>query len=161
MNSVSKALLRHQPTRWLARGAVAAFALSILAVALLPTAGEAKPVGSKISATVFGTIDSHGTVAYYFSGYLSASNFTFRCMEGRKVALFRVGPKGEPRKVATAETKLFGKFLGGIEKPLSTIAGYYFVKVEPKIRHTRRGRLRCLAARSPTFLVEVPDGLSD
>jgi hypothetical protein len=128
---------------------------------MLPVAAEAKPVESRVSATVVGAIDSRATIRYFFSGEVSAENFAFGCMEGRRVVLFRVGSKGGHRQVASARTKLFGKFLGMIEKPISTIPGYYFVKVEPRIRKTRTGRLRCLAARTPTFLVEVPSDLSD
>lgn len=159
MNSITQET-EHRPVGSGGR-LVCAFLLSILALALFPIAAQARPVNSSISATAFGIIDAQATVRYYFTGNVSAENLVWRCMENRRVDLFRVGPEGSPKRVSSTKTKLLGKFVGAIEKPLSTIAGHYFVKMEPRVRKTRRGRLRCLGARSPSFLLQVPSGLSE
>jgi hypothetical protein len=143
------------------RVAVASILSVLAAAALLPGVAEARPVDSEVIATVVGTIDSRAGIRYFFSGEVDAENLTYTCMEGRQVVLFKVGPDGGRRKVGSARTELFGEFIGAVEQPLATMAGRYFVKVKPRVRKTRRGPLRCLAARSATFLVEVPGELTD
>jgi hypothetical protein len=98
-------------------------------------------------------------VVYAFSGTVNAQGLAFKCMEGRRVVLFRVEPDGSHKRIAATETKFFGSFSGVLEKPLSAIPGNYYAKAMPKIAKSKRGRLRCLAARTPTFLVQVPAGL--
>lgn len=135
-------------------------------MALIPAGAEAKPIESTVEAGVFATIDQRSTLVYYFGGQVGAQPFTFGCMEGRRVVLFRVEDGGAHKRVAATDTKLFGRFLAPLEKPPSAIPGHYYVKVKPRIRKTkRRGKgskrqkLRCLAARTPAFLVQVPRGL--
>jgi hypothetical protein len=144
-----------------ARPGVAALTLVVLAVVLtaLPAGASAKPVRSRITASINGIIDSRATVVYYYGGDVAAEHFTLDCMEHRRVVLFRIGPKGRHHPVTHTETKLFGRFIGTIDKRLTAITGYYFARVEPRVVHTRRGRFRCLGARSPAFFVDVPGGL--
>lgn len=145
--------------------AIALMALGGIAVAfslvatLIPAEAEAEPVKSTITAEVFGVIDRHATVGYFFNGTVNAQGFTFGCMEGREVVLFRVEPDGTHRRVAAAETKLLGSFLAPLEKSLNAIPGSYYAKVKPRIRKLKKGKLRCLPARTPAFRVEVPTGL--
>ena len=133
--------------------------LLAVVVAALPAGATAKPVKSRVTASINGIIDSRATVVYYYGGDVAAEHFTLPCMERRKVILFRIGRKGGHQPVTHTETKFFGRFIGTIDKRLAAIPGYYFARVEPKVVHTRRGRLRCLGARSPAFFVDVPGGL--
>jgi hypothetical protein len=144
-----------------ARPGLGALTLVLLAlvVAALPAAANAEPVKSEITASIAGIIDSRATVVYFYSGQVFAEHLTFGCMERRRVVLFRIGPKGGHHRVTHTETKFFGRFVGTIDKRLAAIPGYYFARVEPRVRHTRRGRLRCLGDRSPAFFVDVPGGL--
>jgi hypothetical protein len=121
---------------------------------------EAKPVKTKVSATIFGVITPDGTIKYALSGQVEAAGLSFGCMEGRQVTLIKVGPNREPKRVVGTQTEFLGKFTVVLQKRISAIPGYYYVKAKPRIRKIKHGRkLRCLAARTPTFLVEVPDGL--
>lgn len=133
--------------------------LAALTLVLAPAAANARAVKSKIAADVSGEINRQGTVTYYFSGVVGAQGFAFGCMEGRRVVLFRVEEGGTRRKVAFADTGLFGSFVEPIEKPVSALPGRYYAEVEPRVRKVRKGRLRCLAARTATFLVRVPPEL--
>lgn len=133
--------------------------LLALVLAAVPTEANAEAVKSKIAASITGIIDSRATVVYYYSGEVVAEHFSFPCMERRRVVLFQVGPKGGHHRVTHTETKFLGRFIGTIDKRLAAIPGYYFARVEPTIRQTRKGRLRCLGARSPAFFVDVPGGL--
>ena len=139
----------------------AVFALAVMAAALLPSPAAARPVDSTVSATMIGTIDSRGAIRYLFTGEVAAERLTFPCMTRRQVVLFKIGPEGGRRKVASARTNFLGEFTALIESPVAAIPGHYFVKAKPRVRNMRRGRLRCLGARSPTFLVEVPAGLTE
>ena len=141
-------------------GALAlALVLLTLVATALPAEAKAEAVKSEIAVSINAIIDSRATVIYFYGGQVSAEHLTFPCMEGRRVVLFQIGPKGGHHRVTHTETKFFGKFIGTIDKRLSAIPGYYFARVEPRVRHTRRGRLRCLGARSPAFFVDVPGGL--
>jgi len=127
-----------------------------LAASLIPARADARPVKSKLTADVSGFINRQGTVTYYFSGGVNAEELTFGCMEGRRVVLFRVEEGGAQKQVASAETGFFGGFSEPLEMPLSAISGRYYAKVKPRVRKLRKGRLRCLPDRTPTFLVRVP-----
>ncbi len=116
---------------------------------------------SKITASINGIIDPQATVIYFYGGQVSAEHLSLPCTEGRRVVLFHIGPKGVRHRVTHTVTKLFGRFIGTIDRRLSAIPGYYFARVEPLVRHLRRGRLRCLGARTPAFSVDVPGGLLD
>jgi hypothetical protein len=144
-----------------ARPGIAALTLVLFALAAtaVPAEARAEAVRSEITASITGIIDSRATVVYFYSGQVSAEHFIFGCMERRRVVLFRIGPKGGHHPVTHTETKFFGKFIGTIDKRLAAIPGYYFARVEPQVRHTRKGRLRCLGDRSPAFFVDVPGGL--
>ena len=131
----------------------------ILSVAFLPSEAGARPIKSKISAVVFGVITPDATIKYVFTGEVAAQGFSFGCMEERQVTLVKVGPNKKSKRVLGTQTHLLGKFTVIIDKRLSAIPGYYYAKVKPRIRKLKKGRLRCLSARTPTFLVEVPDGL--
>ena len=138
------------------------FAVALALVsALVPAGAEAKAnrVRSQVTLDVFGVIDRHGTVTYAFGGEVGAQGFTFRCMEGRKLTLFRLEPNGSATPVASAKSKFFGAFAGTLERPLAQIPGYYYAEVKGNTRSSRSGKLRCLGARSPTILVEVPAAL--
>jgi hypothetical protein len=131
----------------------------MLVATAVPPAARAEAVKSEITVSINGIIDPQATVIYFYGGQVSAEHLSFPCMEGRRVVLFHIGPKGGHHRVTHTETKFFGKFIGTIDRRLSAIPGYYFARVEPRVRHTRRGRLRCLGARSPAFFVDVPGGL--
>ena len=75
------------------------------------------------------------------------------------MTLVKVGSNRKSKRVLGTQTQLFGEFTVVIQKRLSALPGYYYAKVKPRIRKIKRGRLRCLSARTPTFLVEVPDQL--
>jgi hypothetical protein len=132
-------------------------------VAVLPAAAEAKTerIGSSIDVDVLGIIDRHGGVSYAFAGVVGAQGFTFACMGDRQVTLFRVEPNGTATPVASATTEFDG-FAGTIERPLAEISGSYYAEVAPRTRKFKSGKhrkLRCLGARSPTILVQVPAAL--
>jgi hypothetical protein len=140
--------------------------LMVVAMALvtvLPAAAEAKTerIRSAIDLDVLGIIDRHGGVSYAFAGGVGAQGFTFACMGDRQVTLFRVEPNGTATPVASATTE-FGGFAGTIERPLAEISGSYYAEVAPRTRKFKSGqhrKLRCLGARSPTILVQVPAAL--
>jgi hypothetical protein len=141
------------------RIAVSAAVSLVLVGALLSTGAEAKTFKTKVSATIFGLITPDATVKYALTGQVEAG-FAFGCMEGRQVTLIKVGPNRKPKRIVGTETKFFGKFTAVIDKRLSALPGYYYVKAKPRVRHMRHHRtLRCLAGRTSTFLVEVPDEL--
>jgi len=142
-----------------ARHGILTLVMLSLVVAVLPAGATAKPVKSKVSVSIAGIIDARASVVYVYSGEVLAEDLTFGCMEGRRVVLYRIDPKGGHHRVTHTESKFFGKFFGTIDKRLQAIPGYYFAKVKPRIRHTRKGKLRCLADRSPAFSVDVPGGL--
>jgi hypothetical protein len=132
-------------------------------VTVLPAAAEAKTerIRSSIDVDVLGIIDRHGGVSYAFGGVVGAQGYTFACMGDRQVTLFRVEPNGTATPVASATTEL-GGFDGTIERPLAEISGSYYAEVAPRTRKFRSGKhrkLRCLGARSPTMLVQVPAAL--
>jgi hypothetical protein len=138
---------------------------SALAVALVlvPTAAVAKTerIRSSIDVDVLGIIDRHGGVSYAFGGTVGAEGYTFACMGDRKVTLFRVEPDGTAAPVASATTEI-GGFTGTLERPLGEISGSYYAVVAPRTRKFKSGKhrkLRCLGARSPTILVQVPAAL--
>jgi hypothetical protein len=138
---------------------------SALAVsfASLPAGAEAKTkrIASGITVDVLGIIDRHGGVTYAFAGAVGAEGYTFACMGDRQVTLFRVEPNGTARPVASATTDL-GGFTGTLERPLGEISGSYYAEVAPRTRKFKSGnhrKLRCLGARSPTILVQVPAAL--
>ena len=144
--------------RALRRSGLIAAAL-ILAVAVIPSAAAAKPLKTKLRADIFGLIDRDASVNYHVVGIVFAQGLNFRCMERRTVILFRVKPGGNRQRVLTTRSRFLGSFDGVFEMPLDAIPGRYYAWVKPKITRTRRGRLRCQADRTPTMLVEVPDGL--
>ena len=131
----------------------------VLAAALVPSTAAAKPIKTQISADIFGLIDRHASVTYYLAGQVFAQGLTFRCMERRSVVLFRVRPGGSRQRVLTTRSGLFGVFDAVLEMPLDAIPGRYYAWVKPKVTRSRRGRLRCRMTRTPTMLVEVPEGL--
>jgi hypothetical protein len=152
--------MRALPSRLTVANVTSCLALSlILSVACLPAEAGAKPIKSKITATIFGVITNDATIKYAITGQVAAQGFTFGCMEDRQVTLIKVGPNKKPKRVVGTESGFFGKYTVVIEKRLSAIPGYYYAKVKPRIRNSKKGRLRCLSARTPTFLVEVPDQL--
>jgi hypothetical protein len=133
----------------------------VLVMALLPVAATAKArkVKSSITIDVNGIIDRHGSVSYAFGGDVGAKGLTFKCMEGRTVKLFRVDANGTGVQVASTRSKFFGAFFGTLELPLDQITGSYYATVPVRKIKSKSGKLKCLAARSPTFLVQVPAGL--
>jgi hypothetical protein len=138
-------------------------AIAMALVTLLPTAAEAKTerIRSSIDVDVVGIIDRHGGVTYAFGGEVGAQGFTFACMGDRQVTLFRVEPDGTARPVASATTDI-GGFTGTLERPIGDISGSYYAQVAPRTRKFKSGnhrKLRCLGARSPTILVQVPPAL--
>ena len=146
------------------RKIVAIATAAALLAALVPAGAEAKAkrVSSSITLDIFGIIDRHGGVTYAFAGEVGAEGFTFACMGDRRVRLFRVEPNGTATQVASATAESFNGFAGTLERPLGAITGSYYAEVAPRTRKFKRGqhrKLRCLAARSPTILVEVPAGL--
>jgi hypothetical protein len=128
---------------------------------IAPGAAEAKArkVGTQLSVDIFGVIDRHGAVTYAFGGEVGAAGLTFKCMEGRQVTLFRLEPTGSAMPVASAKSELLGFFTGNLERPLAQVPGYYYAEVQARKRKSPNGKLKCLAARSPTILVEVPAAL--
>jgi hypothetical protein len=138
-------------------------AVAMALVTVLPVAAEAKTerIRSSIDVDVVGIIDRHGGVTYAFGGAVGAEGYTFACMGDRKVTLFRVEPNGTARPVASATTEFDG-FTGSLEMPLGEISGSYYAEVAPRTRKFKSGKhrkLRCLGARSPTILVQVPAAL--
>jgi hypothetical protein len=131
-----------------------------LAAGLGATGADARAVKSGVNANIEGIIERNGTITYTFSGNIGAQGLSFGCMEGRRVVLFRVEKGGTRRRVMSAESRFFGVFSERLELRLGAISGHYFARVEPRIRKTKRGRLRCLSARSKAFLVQVPDELT-
>jgi hypothetical protein len=145
----------------LGRGAAGACLAFVAALAIGPMAlkAEAKPIRAAVALEIFAVIDHQATVTYYFGGQVAAEGLAFGCMEGRRVMLFHVGPGGSRQQVAATDTHIFGRFLAPLERRIAVIPGHYYAVVKPRIRKTRRGKLRCLTARSPSVLVQVPGGL--
>jgi hypothetical protein len=142
---------------------VVLMAVAMALVTVLPAAAQAKTerIRSSIDVDVLGIIDRHGGVSYAFAGGVGAEGFTFACMGDRQVTLFRVEPNGTATPVASATTE-FDSFTGTLERPLGEISGSYYAEVAPRTRKFKSGRhrkLRCLGARSPTVLVQVPAAL--
>ena len=151
------------PTQWLSahvgrRIIPIAVALALIA-ALVPAQASAKPVKSSVDIDIFGVIDRHSAIAYFLSGSVFAKRLTFRCMADRKVVLFRQQPDGTSVRVLSTRTDFLGEVFAPLEIRLDDIPGYYFAKVKRRTRSSRHGKLNCLAARSPTILVEVPPAL--
>ena len=133
----------------------------LLVAALAPAGAEAKAhrIRSFIDLDVVGGIDRHGSVQYAFTGAVGTPGLTFRCQAKRQVTLFRVEANGTAAPVASDRTDFLGGFLGPLERPLNEIAGYYYATAPQTKVKGKQGKLVCLAARSPTILVEVPAGL--
>jgi hypothetical protein len=133
----------------------------VLVMSLVPTGAAAKTrrVRTSIAVDVNGIIDRHGSVSYAFGGEVGAQGLTFKCMEGRTVRLFRLDATGTGVQVASTRSKFFGAFFGTLEIPLDQISGSYYATVPARNIKSRFGKLKCLAARSPTFLVQVPPAL--
>ena len=128
---------------------------------LLPAGAQAKTqkVRSSIDADIVGLIDRHGAIQYAFGGEIGAKNFTFKCMEGRTVRLFKLDPTGAATQVGSTKSEFFGAFTGNLELPLNQVVGYYYADAPARNVKWRGGKLHCLAARTPNFLVEVPASL--
>jgi hypothetical protein len=136
--------------------------VAVVLVTALPTGAQAKThrISSSIEVDLFGIVDRHGGVTYAFGGQVGAEGLTFACMGDRQVTLFRVEPNGPATPVASATSELFTGFAGTLERPLNAISGSYYAEVAPRTRRFGKHRkVKCLAARSSTILVQVPAGL--
>jgi hypothetical protein len=153
--SISTRIRRHSG-RLLTRIAPIAIALALV-VALLPAAAEAKRVKSRVSLDVFGIIDRQGEIEYFFAGEVFARGLTFRCMARRRVVLFRDEPDRPDPRVGFAKSNFLGIYFARVNRDLEAIPGDYYVRVKRrKVKRSRGGRLRCLAARSRTITVRPP-----
>ena len=132
-----------------------------LVTALVPAGAAAKTrkVSSSIAVDVNGIIDRHGSVSYVFGGELFAKDFTFKCMERRKVTLFRVDANGTGTPVGSDRTDFLGNFIHPLELPLDQIPGPYYATAPKSTVKSKQGKLKCLAARSDTILVQLPAAL--
>jgi hypothetical protein len=81
-------------------------------------------------------------------------------MEGRTVRLFKLDATGAATQVGATKSEFFGAFTGNLELPLNQITGYYYADAPARSVKWRGGKLHCLAARTPNFLVEVPATLT-
>lgn len=138
-----------------------AVALALVTSLMSAEAQAAKRVKSRLIVEVFGIIENDASVTYAFAGQvLAGGGLEFQCMGGRTVTLFRVESDGTTTPVASDKTDVVGFFVkANLGLPIDEIPGRYYAEVEEKKKKTNHGKLKCLAARSPTFLVEVPAGL--
>ena len=136
-------------------------AVLAVCVGLAPAEAVAKTrrVPTTLEVDIVGVIDRHASVAYAWGGEVGTPGVILRCTEQRRVTLFRLDESGNPSAVASATSEFLGSFGAPLERPIAAVPGYYYAEVAESKFKSRYGKFRCLAMRSPTFLVQVPAGL--
>jgi hypothetical protein len=142
---------------------VTAWKLALVAIGLTlialtpPAAADAKRIKSRIAFAPFGFIEPSGGVKYYFSGQVAAQGFRFKCMEHRRVRVFRDEPSGDDTLIGSDRSNFLGAFLAAVVTDLDQVPGDYYATMKQKKVRTPSGKLRCTGDRTQTVTVRAPD----